>query len=66
MKAIHLMFVMTVHHTLKSMDMLIDDTTSSHQVKNLEEIIQNLRHDAEEILKFMASNGLVANKPSLN
>ena len=38
-----------------------DDTTTACQGKNLEEIIKNLKHDAESILKYMASNGLVAN-----
>ena len=31
------------------------------QEKNLEEIISNLKHDANQILIFMAANGLVAN-----
>ena len=38
-----------------------DDTTTSCHGKNLGEIIKNLREDAEQILKYMASNGLVAN-----
>ena len=38
-----------------------DDTTSACQGKNLEEIIQNLKTDADSILSYMASNGLVAN-----
>ena len=38
-----------------------DDTTSSCKGKNLEEIIANLKADAENILNYMASNGLVAN-----
>ena len=38
-----------------------DDTTSSCKGKDLAEIIQNLKHDADAILKYMASNGLVAN-----
>ena len=29
--------------------------------KNLKEIIQNLKHDADAIIRYMASNGLVAN-----
>ena len=31
------------------------------QGRNLEEIIQNLKLDADSILSYMASNGLVAN-----
>ena len=38
-----------------------DDTTSSCKGKNIEEIIRNLKHDANAILSYMASNGLVAN-----
>ena len=38
-----------------------DDTTSSCSGKNLEEIINNLKQDADAILRYMASNGLVAN-----
>ena len=38
-----------------------DDTTSSCSGKNLAEIIKNLKHDADAILSYMASNGLVAN-----
>ena len=38
-----------------------DDTTSSCKGKNLEEIIKNLKQDANAILSYLASNGLVAN-----
>ena len=38
-----------------------DDTTSSCSGRNLDEIIKNLKHDADAILRYMASNGLVAN-----
>ena len=38
-----------------------DDTTSSCKGKYWEEIIKNLKRDAEAILSYMASNGLVAN-----
>ena len=41
--------------------MYADNTTSGCQGKNLAEIIQNLKHDADAILSYMASNGLVAN-----
>ena len=33
-----------------------DDTTSSCSGKNLEEIIKNLKHDADAILKYMSRN----------
>ena len=38
-----------------------DDTTSTCKGKNLEEIIKNLKEDADSILRYMASNGLVDN-----
>ena len=38
-----------------------DDTSSSTQGKNVAEVVSKLEEDGEEILKFMASNGLVAN-----
>ena len=38
-----------------------DDTSTSCQGENEEEVINMLEEDAEEILKFMASNELVAN-----
>ena len=38
-----------------------DDTTTSCSDKNLEEILSNLKHDAKQIINYMAINGLVAN-----
>ena len=38
-----------------------DDTSTSCSGKNLEEVIKNLEEDANNILNYMASNGLVAN-----
>ena len=38
-----------------------DDTTSCMEGRNLELIIKKLEEDADLILSFMASNGLVAN-----
>ena len=38
-----------------------DDTSSSSSGKSEEEVKEKLEQDAEEILKFVASNGLVAN-----
>ena len=38
-----------------------DDTSSSCKAKTVEEVVRMLEEDAEQILKFMASNGLVAN-----
>ena len=37
------------------------DTSSSVKGKTIEEVIWKLEEDAEQVLKFMASNGLVAN-----
>ena len=42
-----------------------NNTTSTCKGKNLEEIIKNLKADAESILSYMASNGLVANAKKL-
>ena len=38
-----------------------DDTKTSVKGKSLEEIIKNMEEDAVNVLKYMASNGLVAN-----
>ena len=38
-----------------------DDTSSRSSGENVEEVKRKLEQDAEEILKFMASNGLMAN-----
>ena len=38
-----------------------DDTSSSSSGKTVEEVREKMEEDAEEILKIMASNGLVAN-----
>ena len=38
-----------------------DDTSSSVSGKNLQDIIRKMESDAVNVLKFMASNGLVAN-----
>ena len=38
-----------------------DDTSTSVKGKTIEEVLQKLEEDAGLILKFMASNGLVAN-----
>ena len=38
-----------------------DDTSSSVTGKTIEEVKAKLEEDAEQVLKFMASNGLVAN-----
>ena len=38
-----------------------DDTSSSVSGKDLDEIIKKMEIDAVIVLKFMASNGLVAN-----
>ena len=38
-----------------------DDTSSSCSGKSEQEVKEKLEEDAEEILKYMASNGLVAN-----
>ena len=38
-----------------------DDTSSSVTGKSTEEVIEKLEEDAIQVLKFMASNGLVAN-----
>ena len=38
-----------------------DDTSSRVKGKTIEEVIHKLEEDAENVLKFMASNGLVAN-----
>jgi hypothetical protein len=38
-----------------------DDTSTSHSGQVLETVIENLEEDAENVLQFMASNGLVAN-----
>ena len=38
-----------------------DDTSTSVTGKTIEEVISKLQEDAEQVLKFMASNGLVAN-----
>ena len=32
-----------------------------HEGKNLQEILANLKHDANQILIYMAANGMVAN-----
>jgi hypothetical protein len=39
-----------------------DDTTSGNSGQNKEEIINRLIEDVKNVLNFMASNGLVANK----
>ena len=39
----------------------MDDASSSSSGKTVEEVRGKMEEDAEEILKFMASNGLVAN-----
>ena len=39
----------------------VDDTSSSCSGKSEQEVKEKLEEDAEEILKYMASNGLVAN-----
>jgi hypothetical protein len=39
-----------------------DDTTTGNSGKNKEEIKKRLIEDANNVLNFMASNGLVANK----
>ena len=39
-----------------------DDTTTSVSAKTKEEIIHTLTADAENVLSFMATNGLVANQ----
>ena len=38
-----------------------DDTSSSSSGESVEEVKRKLEQDAEEVLKFMASNGLLAN-----
>ena len=38
-----------------------DDTSSSISAKNLEILLKLLEEDAQNVLNFMASNGLVAN-----
>ena len=38
-----------------------DDTSTSVKGENLEEVILKLEEDADLVLRFMASNGLVAN-----
>ena len=38
-----------------------DDTSSSVKDKRIEEVVRKLEEDAINVLKFMASNGLVAN-----
>jgi hypothetical protein len=38
-----------------------DDTGTYSSGQNIEEVVPKLEHDAEEVLKFMASNGLIAN-----
>ena len=38
-----------------------DDTSSSTQGENRAEVVSKLGEDGEESLKYMASNGLVAN-----
>ena len=38
-----------------------DDTTTSCEGKDVEDIIRKLKLDADSILSYMASNGLVAN-----
>ena len=38
-----------------------DDTSSSIKGKVLRELIRIMKEDAENLLKFMAANGLVAN-----
>ena len=38
-----------------------DDTTTGTSTDRLETTLSNMESDAEEVLKFMASNGLVAN-----
>ena len=40
-----------------------DDTSTSVKGKTIEDVLQKLEEDAGLILKFMASNGLVANPP---
>ena len=39
-----------------------DDTSSSYAHKQLEMVMQFLEEDADAVLRFMASNGLVANQ----
>jgi hypothetical protein len=39
-----------------------NDTTTSVSAKTKEEIIHTLTADAENVLSFMATNGLVANQ----
>ena len=39
----------------------VDDTSTSHGGKDLHTVVENLEEDKKSILKFMASNGLVAN-----
>jgi hypothetical protein len=39
-----------------------DDTSSTYAHKTLEPVLNSLQDDADAILKFMASNGLVANQ----
>jgi hypothetical protein len=39
-----------------------DDTSSTFAHKTLEPVLNSLQDDADAILKFMASNGLVANQ----
>ena len=43
-----------------------DDTSSSVRAKLLSEVTQMLEEDAENVLNFMASNGLVANPKKLH
>ena len=38
-----------------------DNTSISHSVNDLDNLLENLEEDAKGVLKFMALNGLVAN-----
>ena len=43
-----------------------DDTSTSHSEKNTNPVITNLEEDTRGVLKFMASNGLVANPSKID
>ena len=38
-----------------------DDTTSGCSAKELEQVLRDLQEDADSIISYMASNGLIAN-----
>ena len=42
-----------------------DDTTTGTSSKSIEKTVKNLKEDANNVLRYMASNGLIANAKTM-